>query len=168
MSYRSFSSLRVRLLLTVMLSVIPMLGRILHLGIRERARGVSQAQATALEMARSISRFQECVIHDTHQFLLTLSRLPQLQQPDSRSCSALLTYLLQQVHSHAEVAAAKADGTVFASWPTMRKDRLLAADLDWYRRLVRTNHLVIGGYQAEGSDACSISVAQPLLDPEAD
>lgn len=119
---------------------------------------------SAVELAHSISRFQGCVIHDTHQFLLTLSRLPQLQQPNSRSSSALLTYLLQRVNGYAEVAAARADGTVFASWPAMKEDRQPAEHLDWYRRLVHTSHVVIGGYQAGESGTSFISVAQPLLD----
>lgn len=60
----SFSSLRARLLLLVLLAVIPALGLILYTAAEQRRAAAGEAQANALRLARSVSSGQDDLILD--------------------------------------------------------------------------------------------------------
>src|SRR3989304_5026318 len=62
----SFSSLRIRLLLLVLLAVIPALGLILYTGLEQRRQAVVEAQKTAQRLIRLFSVEQERLVEGAH------------------------------------------------------------------------------------------------------
>jgi len=75
----SFSSLRVRLIILVLLAIIPALGLTLYTGLEQRQIATNQAKDEALRLAHFASSRQRQLIEGAHQFLHILAQLPQVR-----------------------------------------------------------------------------------------
>ena len=74
MRWFSFSSLRARLLLLVLLAVIPVLGLILYTDLEQRRLAADQAQGDALRFVRLAAADQTQLIQGTDQLLAAAVR----------------------------------------------------------------------------------------------
>ena len=116
MARSSWSSLRIRLLILVLVAIIPALGLILSAGLAERQHLTAIARENALRLARLGSVDQERVIAGTRQLLIALSRLPQVRADDGAACSATLGDLLQRYgRMYANLAVLRPNGDVWCS-----------------------------------------------------
>lgn len=120
-SYREMahfiSSLRCRLILLVLLAVIPAFGVILHSAGSHRDLTAEQAQKNALGAARAIAVEQDRFFENAHQFLITLSRLPQVRDNDRAACRRILAGLLEPLYADLGVADVKGNSLCTALQP---------------------------------------------------
>ena len=86
----SFSSLRIRLVLLVLLAVIPALGLILYTGLEQRRLAAVRAQENASRVLHQAMMQQDLLIAGARQLLLTLAHLPQVRKLDSQGCSVIV------------------------------------------------------------------------------
>lgn len=142
----SFSSLRVRLILLVLLAVIPALGLTLYSGLEQRRHARFHALDDALELAKSASRTHMQIIEATHQFLYTLAQLPQVRNQDPVTCCSLFVELLKQNPQYLNIGAVKPNGNVFASALPLTQP-INVADRSYFRRALQTRNFAIGEYQ---------------------
>jgi signal transduction histidine kinase len=164
MSRFSFSSLRFRLLLLVLLTVIPVLGLVLYLASEDRQREVSHIETDALRLARIVSVEEEQLIRGTRQLLVVLAELPQVRDGDPTLCSAFFADLLKQYHRYDNFGAIELDGDVFCSaLPT--GGPVNAADRGYFQRALQTRDFAIGDYQiGRITGKPSINFGYPVLD----
>jgi signal transduction histidine kinase/HAMP domain-containing protein len=111
----SFSSLRVRLLLLVLVSVVPALGLIHYTASKQREQAAHDAQEDSLKLIRALSAEHERLIESGHQLLVALAKLPQVLKYDSNGCSNLFSDLIGKFKVFTTIAAAKPNGDVFCS-----------------------------------------------------
>ena len=141
----SWGSLRVSLILLVLLAVIPSLALILYTGWEERQISATDAQQDALQLVLLASADQDLLVESTRQFLMGLTRLPEVRQGDSAACSALLADLLKQYPLYTNIGVVEPSGeqrcsAVPASGPVNYADR------PWFQDVMRTRDFVVGGY----------------------
>ncbi|MBU4370977.1 MAG: hypothetical protein L6300_05870 [Syntrophaceae bacterium] len=140
-----FTGLRARLILFVLIIMLPVLGLVVYHGIEGRNTGRIEALDKARRLARNASMLYQHTILETRQILFTLSQMSQFHRQDSAACSKIFAELLKQTESYSGFAAAKPNGEVFASAPTITKP-VSFADRPWFQHLVQTRGFVIGKY----------------------
>lgn len=89
----SFSSLRVRLLLLILLTSLPAIGLMLHSAAEQRRNDAVNAQKETLRLLGQVSREQEVLINSTRELLTVISQLPAVRSGDSAACGMLLAAL---------------------------------------------------------------------------
>ncbi len=146
MNRLSFSSLRIRLILLVLLAVIPALVLTFYTGLEHRRHVAEHVQNDALQLARSVSAEQERMIEGAHQFLYTLAHLPQVRKYDKGACSTLFNNLLKQYPHYLNIGTAEINGNVLSSAiPTTQAVNI--ADRLYFQQAVKTRNFAIGEYQ---------------------
>lgn len=85
----SFSSLRSRLVLLVLLTTVPALGLMIWNAAEQRRTAALEAGASALRLAQLASNNQERVIEVAGELLSVVAQLPQVRKRDPQGCSAL-------------------------------------------------------------------------------
>ncbi len=141
----SFASLRIRLMLLILAVIVPMLGLIVYHGIDGRNRERLDALATASRMARNAAALYENTVMETRQILFTLSHIPHFRQQDPATCAKIFVDLLKTTENYNAFSAAKPNGEVFASAPSMTKP-VSYADRPWFQRLIQNHSFIIGEY----------------------
>src|SRR3712207_4739977 len=110
-----FASLRVRLLLLVLLTILPIFGLVVYTTREERQRETAAVQQDALHLTHLAASNQEHLIEQTRQLLLALAQLSQVRERDAAACSALVANFLQHYPLYANLGAVEPDGDLFCS-----------------------------------------------------
>jgi signal transduction histidine kinase len=163
---RFSSSLRFRLLLLVLLTVIPVLGLALYSASEDRQREVNHVEEDALQVAQIVSVEEEQLIRGTRQLLVALAELPQVQDGDSALCGAFFAELLKDYHRYDNFGAIEPDGDVFCS-ALPSGGPVNAADRGYFQRALQTRDFAIGDYQiGRITGKNSINFGYPILDED--
>ena len=141
----SFTSLRVRLILLVLIATIPALGITLYSGLYHREHERQEALANALKLAQEISRDHDHLIQNARHILFTLSKIPQVQQQDKAACSKIFADVMEQAEGFRALIAIKPNGDMFASSIPVTRP-INYSDRPWFQRLLKTRDFVIGEY----------------------
>jgi len=144
----SFSSLRVRLLLLIVIAITPVFGLMLHTASEERRHFAVEAQQNLLRMVRLIASNQARHIEGARQLLATLARLPEVRNHDIAGCSALFATLLKQYPRYANLGLVEPDGDVFCSALPFPKP-VNVADSAWFRQVVQNPGFAIDEYHID-------------------
>ncbi len=164
MRWFSFSSLRARLLLLVLLAVLPVLGLILYTDLEQRKLAATQAQEDALRFARLAAADQAQLIQGMHQLLAALAQLPAVRDGDPDTCTTLFTNLLKQYPVYANLGAARPNGEVFCSVAPFTQP-LSVAGSAWFQRVVQRHEFTIGEYQRSlVTGKFTLVLGYPVLD----
>jgi signal transduction histidine kinase/ActR/RegA family two-component response regulator/HAMP domain-containing protein len=142
----SFSSLRVRLLLLVLLAVIPALGLILYTGFEQRRLAAGDVKARALRLVHYSLREQDLLIGGARQLLVTLAHLPEVRSGDSAACNALFAKLEKQFQYYINFGTIKPNGDLSCSAIPF-SGQINAADRLYFRRAIKARDFAIGEYQ---------------------
>ena len=162
----SFSDLRTRLILLILIAILPALALTIYAGIEQRRTAIYEAEAEALSIAKSIASLQEQQINDVRQVLFTLSQLPAVIQRDSAACATIFAALLEKSSGYNGFVAALPNGDLFTSYPAITNP-VNFSDRAWFKRLVQTRELVIGEYvMGRISGKPAVVVGYPVLDDQ--
>lgn len=142
----SFSSLRVRLLLLVLLAVLPALGLTLYTDSERRRLEAGQMQEDALRVAHLASFTEAQLIEGTRHLLVVLASLPEVRAGDPAACSALFADLLKQYPRYANFLVISPDGNAFCS-ALPASGSVYVGDRTYFQRAVQTRDFAIGEYQ---------------------
>jgi signal transduction histidine kinase len=159
----SFSSVRARLLILVLLAVIPSLGLALYTGLEQRRLAAVEAQKDAVRVLEHSVMQQDLLIAGARQLLLALTKLPEVRHRDSGGCNALFFDILERYPFYANLGAIAPDGDVFCSALAF-SGRINAADRAYFRRAIATRDFAIGDYQVGlATRRATINFAYPLI-----
>ena len=91
-------------MLLLLAAVVPAFTLILQSGRKYRELTATQIKENALMAARAIASEQDRVLENAHEFLIALSRLPQIRNKDRATCGKLLAGLLEPRYADLMVA----------------------------------------------------------------
>jgi signal transduction histidine kinase/HAMP domain-containing protein len=164
MTRLSFSSLRIRLLLFVLLAILPALGLILYTAVEMRSVASMEAKANALRLAQSAANNQDDFFEGARQLLIALAQLPEVRKQDSKACNALFAGLLKQFPLYVSLGAVDARGNSFCSAIPISKS-VSAADRAYFQRAVQYRDFAVGDYTiGRVSGKASLNFGYPVLD----
>lgn len=161
----SFSGVRVRLVLLVLLAVGPALGLIFYAAEEQRSAAVGEAQQNALRLARLVSANQDRLVEGAQQLLTALAQIPEVRSGRPDSCSAFLRDLLAAYPLYVNFGVARPDGKVFCSALPI-KGPVNAGDRIWFQRAMRTGDFAAGDYQiGRITGKAAVNFGYPILGP---
>ncbi len=102
-------------MLLVLLAVLPALGLLLYDAANQRRHRIADATQEALRAVQALAQVQARLTDSTRQLLSTLAVMPEVRRRDAGACNALLASLLGPNPIYANLLAADAQGSVFAS-----------------------------------------------------
>lgn len=160
----SFSSLRVRLLLLVLLAILPALGLILYTGWEQRRYAASNAYENALRLVRLASSDEAELIRDGHDLLAGLAQLPAVRRRNSGACNAIFARLLIQYPRYSNIGATDAEGNVFCSAVPPNRPLNIGARTG-FRRTLQARAFTVGAYQiGRITGRAMLPLNYPILD----
>ena len=160
----SFSSLRVRSMLLVLLTAIPVVGLILYSFHEQRQMAKNEATENALYLVRFASQEEKLLLEATRHFLSGLAWLHEIRSGDPVKCSAFLANLLKQYPLYANLGVIKPDGTQYCSALPIT-EKVSPVDRRWFQEAIRSRGFSVGDYQfGRISRKPVLVLAYPVLD----
>ena len=144
MRFPFFNTIRNRLLLLVLISVLPALGIIIYSGLDRSSLEIEDAKSDALEVVRSLAYEHERVMESTRQFLMTLARIPDIRNLNGMASGRLLEGLLRQNPLYGEIFVLNAQGIVCSAAPALKQTSLESAK--FFQDVLRTGEFSVGEY----------------------
>lgn len=164
---RLVSSLRVRLLLLIALTIFPLLTLQLISAAEQRDSISRQVQTDALRLTRLVATNQSEFIDYTRQLLLTLSQLPDVRQGNLAECNALFSEMLQQFPLYSNVYTVTADGMNQCSGVPNEPGTLSVTHLEWFQLARESTGFVLGNYAiGQLTGQAILPSAVPMYDQE--
>jgi C4-dicarboxylate-specific signal transduction histidine kinase len=159
-----FSSIRFRLILLVLLSIIPALIFILYGAIEQRQYNIAAAEKTVDHYVRHIALYQDRLIVQIKELLFTLTETAELKNRDASACSELFARILKQNKEYANIGAIDRSGKIFASAVPLSQP-VNVADRPYFQRVLQTRQYSVGNYQVGRiTGKPGINLAYPILD----
>jgi diguanylate cyclase (GGDEF)-like protein len=142
------SSLRSRLLLLVLLALLPALALILVTAWEQRQLAASDAQESALRVARVAASNQERLIEGARSLLIGIAQAPAVQPGNSRACSALLGDVRKRFPVYVNLSEANAAGDLTCTALPLRGP-VNVSDQAYFLRARATHDFVVSGHAVE-------------------
>jgi len=139
-----FKTIRSRLLLLVLISVLPALGIIIYSGLDRSSREIEDAKSDALEAVKSLAYEHERVMGSTRQFLMTLAKIPDIQNLNMTASNQLLEGLLKQNPLYGGIIVLNAQGILCSSAPPSKPTSMVSSK--FFQDVVRTRDFSVGEY----------------------
>lgn len=159
------TSLRLRLVLLILLSLLPLFGLALYDAFDQRADDARRAKAQALDVARLAAATQGRHVEEARLILTALSRAPDVRRGDAKACSALLASLLPSLSSFVNLGVAAAPGGDVVCSALPLRAPVNVADRRYFREALRTRGFAVGDYQiGRITGRASVNFGYPLLD----
>jgi PAS domain S-box-containing protein len=145
MPLMSFTSLRTRLVLLVLLAAVPAFGLMLYTGFEQHRGATAEALRDAERLVRIAAGDQEELIDDTRRLLTALAHLPAVRQYQAEPCRALFVDLSTYA-GYVNLGAATPNGDVFCSALPIREP-INVTERAYFRRAVEAQGFAIGDYR---------------------
>jgi signal transduction histidine kinase/HAMP domain-containing protein len=145
MSKFSFSSLRARLLVLVLIAVIPAFGLIDYTSSKLRQVLSRDAQNDALHLVRALAAEHERIIESGHQLLIALANLPQVFDYDSAACAKVFSNVGKHFRFFTRLAAAKPNGDVFCS-SVASGEPVNFSDRPYFKQVLKTRAFTVSDF----------------------
>jgi len=148
--------------LLILILALPSLGLILYSGINRQEYETEKAKAKALNVVYDIAFQQEQIVENTRVFLMTLAKLPEVQNRNADKCDKLFSALLKEQPLYATIFAVTADGTIFSSALPFKSQSIIHQK--FYKDVITTRAFTIGEFSMGSiSKRPIISFAYPVL-----
>ena len=162
--FKIFLSLRTRIAMIVLFSIIPAVV-LIHITSREdRTREIAITKEHTLELVRVIAAQEEFLIDGTRQMLLTLSLLDEIKHHTSEGCREILSKILPHYKRYTNFGVADLNGTIICSALPMEKN-INISDRKYFSQAIETQDFAVGEYQVgRVSLRPSINFGYPIRD----
>jgi PAS domain S-box-containing protein len=162
----SFSSLRVRLLLLIIISIIPALMLLFYSASVQRSEKEDETRAATMRAAKLAANNLEHIMEGTHQVFTALAELPGIYN-NSTACNAAFAAFKKQLPMYTNMALVKKNGDVMCSSTPIRNRKVNLADRLHVRTAVQKKVFSFGEYTVGRIVPTQmIGVAQPVLDDQ--
>ncbi|MBF0272051.1 MAG: response regulator [Magnetococcales bacterium] len=160
-------SLRGRLLLLVLLTVLPAFGLIVHSAWEDWDRARAQAERQTRQLAAFVADEQGRLLAEARQMLTILSHLPIVRDLNLLPlCHETLARLRQQNPLYANIGVVDAQGNLLCSALPFESP-INFSDREWFRRAVSTQDFAVGDYRvALLAKVPVVNVALPLYNDD--
>lgn len=141
---RHFYSLRFRLFLLILLTILPLATVMGGNIVSARRSAIQNIENELLDLSRSILHQQDNLIQDTRILFTDLSSSPDLHPDDPEACSAFLEELQAQNPQYTTILLATSEGNVFCSG--VLSDPVNLADREYFQHTLQRGDFVVGKY----------------------
>lgn len=146
----------------ILILALPSLGLILYSGINRQKYEIEKAKANALNVVYDIAFQQEHIVENTRVFLMTLAKLPEVQNRNADKCDKLFGTLLKEQPLYATIFAVTADGIIFSSALPFKSQSIIHQK--FYKDTIATRAFTIGEFGIGSiSKRPVLSFAYPVL-----
>lgn len=143
---RVFSTLRLRLTVLILLTLLPAFGLVLYSASEQRRLASIQAQENALRVARAAVGRQEQLVQAEHQFLAVLAQLVTARNTDLSSSSQFLAEVMREHEWYQALLIVGPDGKVLSGAGAYPQD-LDFSDHHLFRRAMDFREFALGEYR---------------------
>jgi len=119
---------------------------IIYTGLDRCYRETEEAKSDALQVVKNFSYNHECAIESARQFLMTLAKMPDIQNLNVTQSNKLLGELLKQNPLYSSLFVVNARGFVHSSSHPMPSIPINVMQRKYFRDMVRTKDFSIGEY----------------------
>lgn len=162
----SFSQIRTRLVLVVVLAVIPALFLSLYIGIKQKEQASEQANRELLNVTKMVASDQERVLNGAKQLLGVLVHVPEVRSLEPGLCDPLLASLLKNNPLYANFGVVDRNGMLICSALTFIHP-INYADRMWFRRSVEARAFAVGDYVvSRTAHAPTLTCSCPFFDDD--
>lgn len=160
----SVTSLRARLMMLVIISVVPALLLTLSNGLVFHQLTADDTRREMLQLARLAASEQDLLVEGTRQLLVVLAQLPAVRGRDEAACNTLFGRLRESYPMYSNIGAATLGGDVWCSaLPIIQP--VSVADRKWFITVVGTRDFAIGAFQVGRiTGEPNINFGYPVLD----
>jgi signal transduction histidine kinase/HAMP domain-containing protein len=142
--------------------MVPAFALIIDSAGKYRELTTSQVKQNLLVAARAVASEQDRVLENAHEFLVTLSRVPQIREKDRAACRKILAGLLEP--RYADLALADLAGNPLCS-ALSRTHSLANPKGRHHSRAVEAHDFAVGDLRHDPSGAKTLlDVSYPVLD----
>ena len=164
MSSFSFSSLRSRLIVLILLAILPALGLTLYTGLEERQIQSSQAKENTLRLTRLAAGDLIQVTEGARQLLIGLAQLSEVRQANTTVCGNLFGNLLKHYPYYVNLGVIGPDGSIICSAIPLHSSIDLS-DRGYFQRTITTRGFTVSGYEVDlVTGKPTMDFALPVLD----
>lgn len=158
----SLCSLRSKLILLILTAMVPAFALIIDSAGKYRELTASQVKQNVLVAARAVASEQDRVLENAHEFLVTLSRVPQIREMDRAACRKILAGLLEP--RYADLALADLAGKPLCS-AVSGAHSLANPKGRHHSRAIEAHDFAVGDLRHHPSSARTLlDVSYPVLD----
>ncbi|MBS3920657.1 MAG: response regulator [Deltaproteobacteria bacterium] len=141
----SFSGLRLRLIILVLMAVIPALGLTFYSFIEHRRQTAQEVKSNALILTRLAAAKHELYIEASHQLLIALTQLHREGISSKVSFNTFLSHLVKQYPHYANLGAVNPNGDLLYSAIPSRGP-INYSDRSWFKNALKMRIFVVGDY----------------------
>ena len=157
----SISSLRSRLILLILTAMVPAFALILESAAKYRELTATQIKQNVLIAARAIASEQDRILENAHEFLVTISRVPQIRERERAACHKILAGLLEP--RYADLVVADPNGTPICT-ALSTGNSLASSRGPHHNRTVESSDFAVGDIRRHPRNANFIlDVSYPVL-----
>ena len=157
MRFPFFRTIRTQLLILVFISILPALGIIIYSGINRSYHEIENAKSDALGIVKSFAYDIERCVESTRQFLVTLAKIPDIQNLNVPAGNRLLVELLKQNPLYITLFVVNAQGILTSSGTLLPTTPLSLETRKYFQDAVRTKAFSVGEYEI------CVAVKKPVL-----
>jgi diguanylate cyclase (GGDEF)-like protein/PAS domain S-box-containing protein len=143
---RLFATLRSRLLVLVLLTVVPVLGLLLHAYAQQREQAFIETEQEAHRLLRLALKDHRALVEGAHQLLATLGRTRETRSTSSSTCSAFLASVLAHERPYINFGVIDPHGHMICSAVPLRRP-IDVSDRRWFQRALQVRGFTVGDYQ---------------------
>jgi len=142
--------------------MVPAFALILDTAAKYRELSATQTKQNVLVAARAIASEQDRVLENAHEFLVTISRVPQIRERETAACHKILAGLLEP--RYADLVLADAKGTPLCT--ALATGHSLASSRgEHHKHSVETTDFAVGAIRhSPSSSKILLDVSYPVLD----
>lgn len=139
------NSLNLRLWVTILIAVIPLLAYVLFEHQDRREQAIADIEATVRSRLADVGHQAQSARKAVESILRIIAQSDDLQNLDAGECSGIAGRMLGSLEYFANIGAALPDGTVFCSARPM-PGPVNVADRNWFRRAIQDGGLSPGEF----------------------
>jgi hypothetical protein len=153
---------KIRLILLLFTAMIPALALMLDSAAKYRDLTATQTKQNVLMAAgRAIASEQDRALDNAHEFLVTISRVPQIHEMNRAACSKILAGLLEP--RYADLVVTDRSGNRVCT--ALARDNSLASSVSRdHSRSIEARDFTVGTIRRHASKKTLLDVTYPLLD----
>ena len=148
MKHFSFSNLRIRLVILILLAVVPAMAVMLYTASEQRAQDAAAIQENVQRLAKIEAREESQLLEGSRQILVALAEFLVIHDDDLAECNVFFADLMKHYHRYANFVAARPNGDVFCS-ALASNSPINVSDREWFQEAMETDGFAFSDYRVE-------------------
>jgi len=142
----SFSSLRVRLVILILIAVVPALAVMLYSAAEQERLDAALVQQNLSHLAVLHVREERQLLNGTRQVLRALAQFVVMHREDRNACTAFFANLLKEFQRYTDFGEVNLDGRLICT-TTPTPTPLKEDDRRWYQQAIQSGELASSGFR---------------------